>query len=276
MDSLKQSGRFELKPPHLEKIRARFDAYCTGETGTGKEIARVHSECGVLIDPHTARRRACGAQGDGEGTGNADGRAIDRASGEIPASGETGDGPRSRPARSSCRHLRTKRAIFGRQERSECDRTFYPGTGQGGFADIGHSSHYRRAERKNAMMLARRCRRCLSRLPAARKAPGEDIWEAFAMSTATLSRADFLRAASNPLFNDRKLKLATFSTNLSGGCAISKMDGVQNADWPNSPKRWILKRWFRSDPGQVLAAKGTSTAPALRVSPEPRRSRRRR
>src|ERR1700675_112840 len=38
-------------------------------------------------------------------------------------------------------------------------------------------------------------------------------------------------AATNPLFNARKLKLGTFSTNLSGGCAISTMDGVLQADW---------------------------------------------
>ena len=30
-----------------------------------------------------------------------------------------------------------------------------------------------------------------------------------------------LRRATNPLFNDRKLKLGTFCTNLNGGCAIS-------------------------------------------------------
>ncbi|MGE3246172.1 MAG: threonine synthase [Beijerinckiaceae bacterium] len=54
MDSLKQSGRFEIKQPHLEKIRAQFDAFRTGETGTGKEIARVYKECGMPIDPHTA------------------------------------------------------------------------------------------------------------------------------------------------------------------------------------------------------------------------------
>jgi FMNH2-dependent dimethyl sulfone monooxygenase len=32
-----------------------------------------------------------------------------------------------------------------------------------------------------------------------------------------------LRRATNPLFNDRKLKLGTFCTNLNGGCAISTM-----------------------------------------------------
>jgi len=34
-------------------------------------------------------------------------------------------------------------------------------------------------------------------------------------------RADDSRRATNPLFNDRKLKLGTFCTNLSGGCTMS-------------------------------------------------------
>ncbi|MDP2356325.1 MAG: threonine synthase [Beijerinckiaceae bacterium] len=54
MNSLNQSGRFELPPGPLAMIRNEFDAYRTGETGTRKEIERVHKECGVLIDPHTA------------------------------------------------------------------------------------------------------------------------------------------------------------------------------------------------------------------------------
>jgi len=54
MNVLAQSGRFEVKASHLQAIRAHFDAYRTGETGTGKEIARLHRQCGILIDPHTA------------------------------------------------------------------------------------------------------------------------------------------------------------------------------------------------------------------------------
>ncbi len=54
MSNLAQSGRFDLTPALLEKVRAEFDAFRTGETGTAKEIARVHAECGYLIDPHTA------------------------------------------------------------------------------------------------------------------------------------------------------------------------------------------------------------------------------
>lgn len=50
----------------------------------------------------------------------------------------------------------------------------------------------------------------------------------------TVSRADQLREASNPLFGPRKLKLGTFCSNLSHGCAISKIDGVLRADWPST------------------------------------------
>ncbi|MDH7797441.1 MULTISPECIES: threonine synthase [unclassified Beijerinckia] len=54
MASLQQSGRFTLPQDALAKIRAEFDAFRTGETGTANEMSRVHSECGLLIDPHTA------------------------------------------------------------------------------------------------------------------------------------------------------------------------------------------------------------------------------
>ncbi len=52
------------------------------------------------------------------------------------------------------------------------------------------------------------------------------------MSTA--SRSDQLREASNPLFSDRKLKLGTFCSNLSGGCTMSTIDGVLEADWTST------------------------------------------
>ena len=48
------------------------------------------------------------------------------------------------------------------------------------------------------------------------------------------ARPDQLREASNPLFNNRKLKLGTFCSNLSGGCAISSIDGVLEVTWPNT------------------------------------------
>ena len=54
MNNLNQAGRFEVPAAAMATIRDEFDAFRTGETGTRKEIERVHSECGVLIDPHTA------------------------------------------------------------------------------------------------------------------------------------------------------------------------------------------------------------------------------
>jgi len=42
------------------------------------------------------------------------------------------------------------------------------------------------------------------------------------------------RHKTNPLFNDRKLKLGTFSSNLSHGCAITTIDGVLQADWQST------------------------------------------
>src|ERR1700683_4136734 len=39
-------------------------------------------------------------------------------------------------------------------------------------------------------------------------------------------------SATNPLFNDRALRLGSFSTNLSGGGTISKMEGLLKAEWP--------------------------------------------
>src|SRR5579863_7845575 len=43
-----------------------------------------------------------------------------------------------------------------------------------------------------------------------------------------------LRRATNPLFNDRRLKLGTFCTNLNGGCAISTIPGTLEITWPNT------------------------------------------
>src|SRR5215469_59886 len=44
-------------------------------------------------------------------------------------------------------------------------------------------------------------------------------------------RVDQLREASNPLFGKTKLKLGTFCTNLSGGCTMSSIGGLLDADW---------------------------------------------
>jgi alkanesulfonate monooxygenase SsuD/methylene tetrahydromethanopterin reductase-like flavin-dependent oxidoreductase (luciferase family) len=51
---------------------------------------------------------------------------------------------------------------------------------------------------------------------------------------ANQKRADELRRSQNPLYNDRKLKLGTFGSNLNGGCAISTIDGTLKADWPST------------------------------------------
>ena len=49
-------------------------------------------------------------------------------------------------------------------------------------------------------------------------------------------RSDDERRATNPLFNDRKLKLGTFCTNLSGGCTMSEADGMLDCDWPSTAR----------------------------------------
>src|SRR3977135_4290586 len=43
------------------------------------------------------------------------------------------------------------------------------------------------------------------------------------------------RRTTNPLYNDRKLKLGTFGSNLDRGCAISTIDGVLQPDCPSTP-----------------------------------------
>ena len=42
------------------------------------------------------------------------------------------------------------------------------------------------------------------------------------------------RRATNPLFNDNKLKLGTFGTNVSNGCAITLVDEAFKTTWPNT------------------------------------------
>ena len=54
MGALGQGGAFSIDAQPLASIRSEFDAFRTGETGTGKEIARVYKEAGYLLDPHTA------------------------------------------------------------------------------------------------------------------------------------------------------------------------------------------------------------------------------
>src|SRR6201999_4431050 len=47
----------------------------------------------------------------------------------------------------------------------------------------------------------------------------------------TITREEQLRERKHPLYNDRALKLGTFSTNLSGGCSMSTVDGLLEAAW---------------------------------------------
>lgn len=42
------------------------------------------------------------------------------------------------------------------------------------------------------------------------------------------------RAGTNPVFNDRKLKLGTFQTNLESGCVMSDLEGRLRISWPSS------------------------------------------
>ena len=52
-------------------------------------------------------------------------------------------------------------------------------------------------------------------------------------STNTLA-PDGAPRTSNPLYGDRKLKLATFGSNIKSGCAITSGEGALPGDWPTS------------------------------------------
>lgn len=54
MQSLQQSGRFEIAPEPLAAIRSEFDAIGIDEAATAAEIGRTWREAGYLLDPHTA------------------------------------------------------------------------------------------------------------------------------------------------------------------------------------------------------------------------------
>ncbi|MEA2833656.1 MAG: threonine synthase [Methylobacteriaceae bacterium] len=54
MARLKQSGAFDLASDNLAAIRADFDAFAVGESGTRDEIARTYRETGYILDPHSA------------------------------------------------------------------------------------------------------------------------------------------------------------------------------------------------------------------------------
>jgi len=54
MDSLKQSGSFELGNDPFSKILAEFEAERASEEETSDEIANTFKDAGYLLDPHTA------------------------------------------------------------------------------------------------------------------------------------------------------------------------------------------------------------------------------
>ena len=54
MQSLQQSGRFEIAEGPLAAIRSEFDAVGIDEAATSAEIGRIWREAGYLLDPHTA------------------------------------------------------------------------------------------------------------------------------------------------------------------------------------------------------------------------------
>jgi hypothetical protein len=49
-----------------------------------------------------------------------------------------------------------------------------------------------------------------------------------------MARAHAFWTVNHTLFNDRVLKLGTFSPNLTGGCALFNIEGVLQADWPST------------------------------------------
>lgn len=54
MQSLAQSGRFEIAPGPLARIRADFDAVAQDEAAIAAEIGTTWREAGYLLDPHSA------------------------------------------------------------------------------------------------------------------------------------------------------------------------------------------------------------------------------
>jgi threonine synthase len=54
MQSLQQSGRFEIAGEALARIRSEFDATALGEDEVAAEIAACWTQAGYLVDPHTA------------------------------------------------------------------------------------------------------------------------------------------------------------------------------------------------------------------------------
>src|SRR6187200_1935855 len=90
------------------------------------------------------------------------------------------------------------------------------------------------------------------------------------------------RRKTNPVFNDRKLKLGTFGTNLDRGCAISTIDGVLEINWPNTLELARISeemefealvpigRWHGFGGATNFNGPGLSASPGRRPSAPPR------
>jgi threonine synthase len=68
MQSLGQSGGFEIDRVRLDTIRAQFGAVRIDEKETASMIARMHEETGELVDPHSAVGLAAAARLRGDVT----------------------------------------------------------------------------------------------------------------------------------------------------------------------------------------------------------------
>ena len=95
MAELGASGGFTVEPSRVEAARALFSADRRDDAQTVAEIARVHRETGILVDPHTAigiaAGRACRLEGSVPMVALATAHpakfpeAVERATGARPA-----------------------------------------------------------------------------------------------------------------------------------------------------------------------------------------------
>ncbi len=89
MGSLAQSRRFALSARALGELRALFSAGRADEEESAATMRAWMREAGYCADPHTAVGIGGGREGNAR-PGGADGRAVDRASRQIPRRGRGG------------------------------------------------------------------------------------------------------------------------------------------------------------------------------------------
>jgi len=69
IDGFRRTGSFSVSADELARARKTFDGFRLDDEGTEKEIARLHRETGMLVDPHSAigiaAARACRPQDGG-------------------------------------------------------------------------------------------------------------------------------------------------------------------------------------------------------------------